>query len=150
MESHSKFDIAAKQLESAIGLFVSNRDKFSVITLAGAADTIFSQLLLDQGKENFTDYSRKMEAEKTGILPTRGEYGKGINDVLSINAIKHMDRDDDEYVEIDLEECSLAAILKAVANYVELAGRETDFIQAFLHWVKLNVDPKRLRYDEYK
>ncbi|OGW05965.1 MAG: hypothetical protein A2889_09510 [Nitrospinae bacterium RIFCSPLOWO2_01_FULL_39_10] len=148
MRSHSKFNIAANQLESAIGLFVSDRDKFSAITLAGAADTIFNQLLLNQGKENFTDHSRKKEAEKTGILLTRGEHGKEINDVLRINALKHMDNNDDDYVEMDLDECALAAILKAVANYIDLAGREVDFIKAFLYWVKLNVDPEKFQNDE--
>lgn len=145
MRSHSKFDIAAKQLESAIGLFISNRDRFSAITLAGAADTILNQLLLNEGKENFTDYSRKKEAEKIGLLRTRGEHGKEINDVLRINALKHMDKNDDDYIEMDLDECALAAISKAVANYVDLAGKEAEFIQAFLYWVKLNVDPKRLQ-----
>ncbi len=38
---YSRFEIAVTQLEAAIGLYVSNRDKFSVITLAGAANTIF-------------------------------------------------------------------------------------------------------------
>src|SRR5665647_281594 len=103
LTSHSKFDIASKQLESAIGLFVSNRDKLSAITLAGAADTILNQLLLNDGKENFTDYLRKKAASKTGVLQTRGEYGKEINDILRINSLKHMDKNDDDYVEMDLE-----------------------------------------------
>ncbi len=150
LRSHSKLDIAANQLESAIGLFVSVRDKFSAITLAGAADTIFNQLLLDQGKENFTGRSRKREVEKTGISRTLGEHGKAINDILRINALKHMDKDDDDYVEMDLDECALASILKAVANYIDLVGREANFIRAFLYWVKLNVDPKRFQNDESK
>ena len=147
MTSHRKCDIASKQLESAIGLFVSNRDKLSAITLAGAADTILNQLLLNDGKENFTDYLRKKAASKTGVLQTRGEYGKEINDILRINSLKHMDKNDDDYVEMDLEECALAAILKAVANYARLAGKQAGFIQAFLHWVRLNVDPQRLQED---
>ena len=145
MKSHSKFDIAAKQLESAIGLFVSDSDKFSAITLAGAADTIFNQLLLEQGKKNFTDHSRKEEAQKTGVLHSLGEHGKEINDILRINELKHLDKNEDEYVEMDLDECALAAIAKAVVNYIGLAGREADFIQAFLCWVKINVDPKKLQ-----
>ena len=79
---------------------------------------------------------------------TRGEHGKEINDVLRINALKHMDNNDDDYVEMDLDECALAAILKAVANYIDLAGREVDFIKAFLYWVKLNVDPEKFQNDE--
>jgi hypothetical protein len=67
LRSHSKLDIATNQLESAIGLFVSDRDKFSAITLAGAADTIFNQLLLDQGKENFTDHLRKKKRQRKHV-----------------------------------------------------------------------------------
>jgi hypothetical protein len=81
-------------------------------------------------------------------LLTRGEYGKEINDVLRINAVKHMDKNDDDYVEMDLDECALATISKAVTNYIDLAGREASFIKAFLYWMKLNVDPKRLQIDE--
>jgi len=145
LRSHSKFDIAANQLESAIGLFVSDRDKFSAITLAGAADTIFNQLLLDQGKENFTDHTRKLVAEKTGMLVVRGEHGREINNILRINALKHMDKNDGEHIVMDLDECALGAILKAVVNYIDLAGREVNFIQAFLYWVELNVDHKKLQ-----
>jgi len=58
-----------------------------------------------------------------------------------------MDDDDDGYIDIELEECALAAILKALANYVILAGRNDAFVQAFLVWVKLNLDPKKFNVD---
>ena len=124
MKSHSKFHIAESQLKSAIELFVSDNDRFSVVTLAGAANTIFNQLLLNQDKENFTDLSRKEEAKKTGVLKNRSEYGREINDILGINSLKHMDTDDDNYVKINLDECALAAVSMAVANYVSLAGKK--------------------------
>jgi hypothetical protein len=144
MTTHTKLDIASKQLEMAIGLYVSGRDKISAITLAGAADGILFQLLLDAGKENFADHMRKAEAETTGILATRGEAGRQMNDVLNINDCKHMDPGDADYVDIDVDGAALGAILKACSNHFELLGKRESFVEAFLYWVRENVDPSRL------
>lgn len=145
-KAYSRLELAANQLEAAIGLFVAGRDKFSVITLAGAADVILSRLVINTGQENFTESILRSKIE-CGTDRTREEVGKEINDNLFINHLKHMDDDDDGYIDIDLEECALAAILKALANYVTLAGRKDAFVQAFLIWVKLNLDPKKYNVD---
>ena len=73
---------------------------------------------------------------------TLQSVGRSINDTLFINDLKHMDEGDDRYIDIDIEGCAIAAILKALANYVILAGRDKDFVQAFLAWVQQNLDPK--------
>jgi hypothetical protein len=137
-QSYQRLDLAANQLETAIGLFVGGHDKFSVITLAGAADGILSQLVNNRGEENFTETFLKKDDDK---MLTRGAMGKHVNDILFINALKHMDERDDGYIILDLEQCAVAAILKAIANYVKLCGHDVDFVQAFLAWVKLNLDP---------
>ena len=65
-----------------------------------------------------------MEVDNGKPERTRVETGKAVNDMLLINALKHFDENDDGIVEVDnLEECAFAAILKAMANYVALAGR---------------------------
>lgn len=46
-------------------------------------------------------------------------------------------------LDINLDECALGAILKALANYVIISGREKDFVKAFLAWVQINLDPKK-------
>lgn len=144
---YTRLELAAHQLEGAISLFVAGRDRFSVITLAGAADVILSRLLINAGLENFTESVLISEIEKGGTDLTREVVGKGINDTLFINHLKHMDDDDDGYIDIELEECALAAILKALANYIILAGRNDAFVQAFLLWVKLNLDPNKYNVD---
>jgi hypothetical protein len=55
IEEYKRFDLAANQLETAIMLFLTGGDKFSAITLAGAADVIFSELVNREEKDNFTD-----------------------------------------------------------------------------------------------
>jgi hypothetical protein len=140
---YSKYELAANQLETAIGLFVGGWDRFSVITLAGAADVILSQLVLNQGKSNFTDHLLSNETDINPDIRTRQQYGREVNNILFINQLKHMDDAEDNLVEFDSDTCAIAAILKAIANIVELGGRELDFVQAFLVWVKLNLDKKK-------
>lgn len=144
MTSHSKLDIAASQLECAVALYVSNRDKVSAITLAGAADVIFSQLLLDKNSENFTDVMILSEFEKTGVLLKRSQAGSNINDVLAINILKHMDPGDSDNVEIDVELSALGAIAKAVCNYIDLGGEKSNAVLAFRAWSTIPANREHL------
>jgi hypothetical protein len=143
IQTFSRLQLAENQLETAIGLFVSGRDRFSVITLAGAADVILCRLVLNLGKENFTDAMIHQSEEERISKEKRASYGREINDTLHINDLKHMDAGEDGYVEMDIEECALAAILKALANCVQIVGHERDYIKGFLAWVRLNLDPNK-------
>lgn len=140
---YSKFELAENQLETAIGLFVSGGDKFSVITLAGAADVILCQLVKNKGKENFTETSLKKDQEALGYNHTVQQYGRVINDLFHINDLKHLDKGEDETVAMDIEECALGAIAKAVVNVVTLTGGKESYIQAFIAWSRLNLDPNK-------
>jgi hypothetical protein len=135
-----RLDLATNQLETAIGLFIGGHDRFSVITLAGAADGIFTQLVNNRGKETFTEILAREDHDETMTVNRMGSH---VNTILFINELKHMDKDDDGYVVMDAEECALATILKALANFVTLRGDEVGFVQAFLLWVRLNLDPRR-------
>lgn len=143
VKTYSRFELAENQLTAAIGLFVSGGDRFSVISLAGAADVILSRLVINSGKENFTETMLRREVERGGNSSTRETYGKGINDTLFINQLKHMDDDDEGFIDMEPEECALAAILKALANYVVLADPQKDIVLAFKAWVRQNLDPKK-------
>jgi hypothetical protein len=133
---HKRLDLALNQLRTAIMLFVTGRDRFSVITLAGAADVILSELVLREGKENFVDTVSKKE----GKSRSRKDVGRDINDEFCINIAKHMDPGDDDYVDIEVEDCAIGAILKALANYNMLDGRDVNLIQGFRYWLSCNVD----------
>jgi hypothetical protein len=146
---HSKLDIARAQLKSAVMLFATAIDRVSAITLAGAADVILSQLLLNAGKRNFSDELMEKEAEKSGVMPARGAHGHAVNNMLMINALKHMDPGDDDYLEMDVLVSSLATMAKSVANYVMLIGdsaHEEDFVKVFKMWATIHA-PKGLDED---
>jgi len=146
---HSKLDIARAQLGSAVMLFANEIDGVSAITLAGAADVILSQLLLNAGKKNFSDELMKKEAETSGVMPARDAHGHAVNNMLMINALKHMDSGDDDFLEMDVFVSSLATVAKAVANYVMLIGvsaHEQDFVKVFKMWATIHA-PKGLDED---
>ncbi len=142
LRTFKRVELAENQLETAIGLFVSGGDRFSVISLAGAADVILCRLVTNTDQENFTETLLKEAIAKGEENETIQTIGRCINDTLFINDLKHMDDGEDGYIDIDIEGCAVAAILKALANYVILAGRDKDFVQAFLAWVQQNLDPK--------
>lgn len=145
--TYTRFELAHNQLEAAIALYITNRDRLSAITLAGAADVILSQLVLRSGKPNFTDLVLQKNIEAGRGAVTREVFGKEVNDTLFINQLKHFDDDAQEVVELDVDECALAAILKALANYVALPEHQRDLVQVFKLWVKQNLDPSKYNID---
>jgi hypothetical protein len=133
---YERFDLALNQLKTAIVLYITKKDRFSIITLSGAADVIFSELVSREEKETFADIIAKEEGKQR----TRQQTGKDINDTLSINLLKHMNPNDSEYIEIDAEECALGAILKALANYSQLEKADQNLIIGFRAWLQTNID----------
>lgn len=142
-QKYSKLSIAESQLETAIDLFINEVDRLSAITLAGAADVLLCQLVLNAGKENFTDVTRKEYPDENGEIESRGVHGRQINDLCFINELKHMNPGAPEFVTLDIDSCALTAILKAITNHVILTGSHSGHVKAFLQWVKLNLDPQK-------
>ncbi|HAU0164806.1 TPA: hypothetical protein JBF07_04615 [Legionella pneumophila] len=141
--TYKRFQLASNQLETAIMLFLTKIDKLSAITLAGAADVILSELVNREGKKNFTELLLEKENEER----SREEVGNEINNLLCINALKHFDKGDLEHIEMDEEESAVATILKALANYNMLEGKNDKLIIAFRYWVSVNLDPERYNFD---
>lgn len=144
----SKLALAQRQLETAIGLFVSRRDRLSAITLAGAADGILHGLVLNAGKQPFSDYAMAVREALSGETPARAKYAKHINDQLNINDLKHMDEGGNDEVTFDPDISALGAILKAIANHHVLIPEHPDFIKAMLHWTWMFYDGKKITEDE--
>lgn len=143
-------EIAVRQLETAVSMFLNDRDRFSVITLAGAASNILSQLVRNKGKEPFIDYSRKVYNSMRGFTPPRAKYNKYINDKLGINALKHHLAGAATHIELDEQKAAEDAITKAIADYTKIKGQEEPFVQAFLAWTWKNRDGKQIMEDYEK
>jgi hypothetical protein len=132
VEKHSKLDIATRQLETAVHLYLGGDDRYSVITLAGAANSILTALVLKAGKEPFADYARRAHDAIKGSMPPRGKFMSHLNRALGINALKHMDQGDDEIVEFNIDKSSRDTVLIALSNYRKLTGKDEPFMVAFL------------------
>jgi len=145
LQTYQRLDLASRQLETAIGLFIGGHDKFSVITLAGAADGLLSQLVANKGEKTFVE-TLAGESDDSATS-SRGAMGTHVNRLLFINAVKHMDDGDDGILTLDLFNWAFAAIMIAVADLVTLQGRGVNFVEAFLLWVKQNLDPNTYNID---
>ncbi len=143
---YHKFDIARGQLETAIRLFlVDGCDMFSAITLAGAAGEVLHQLVLRAGKRPFVDYTVKVhDWKKLGPTPSRGAVMKYIHKLLFINEMKHHNKDAQDIIQLDAEECALAAIMKAIVDYKTLTGSETDAMKALFAWCYQNLESEQM------
>lgn len=146
--TESKLALAQQQLETAIGLFVSRRDRVSAITLAGAADGILHGLVLKAGKQPFADYAMGVREAMSGETPAKAKYARHINDKLNINDLKHMDEGASDVVTLDVDISALGSILKAIANHHTLVPEHPPFIQAMLQWTWMFYDGKRIVEDE--
>ena len=71
-----KLALAQQQLETAIGLFVSRRDRVSAITLAGAADGILHGLVIKAGKAPFADYAMEVREALSGETPAKAKFAR--------------------------------------------------------------------------
>lgn len=143
----TKLALAQQQLETAIGLFVSRRDRISAITLAGAADGILHGLVLRAGKQPFSDYAMGVSEALSGNTPAKAKFAKHINDKLNINDLKHMDEGGGDDVTFDLDMSALGAILKAIANHHTLVPEDPGFIKAMLQWTWMFYDGESIRED---
>jgi hypothetical protein len=140
---YSRFELAKNQLVAAFGLFATGRDRYSVITLAGAADVIFSQLLIRKGIDNFSDHMAELERSEGVSGASRTSTGKSMNDLLFINHMKHLDPDDSVEIEIEIEECALGALAKAMVNYRTLTSEKDPIFLAFVLWSIRNLDREK-------
>lgn len=143
-ERYHKSEIARRQLETAVHLFLSGRDRSSVITLAGASSVILDRLVRNEGKEPFVDYACRVHRELIGHSPKRRSYSHHIDKRLGVIAHKHLSKDDDETVELDLEKMACDALTRALADYVTLYGQEEPFVKAFFNWAWKSKDGKTL------
>jgi hypothetical protein len=132
---YQRKEIAKAQLSTAASLFLKGMDLSSVITLAGAASNILTQLVRNAGKVPFIDYARDvythLEKAKT---PSRQSYNHHIDKLLGVSAHKHMGEKCHITVTLDLEKCAPYALTRAIADYVTLYGQDDDFVKAFLSW----------------
>lgn len=144
--------IAQHQLRTAVGLFLSGVDYASVITLAGASGEILSGILLKKGKQPFSETARHIYHSIHGEMPRKKSYKHKIHKSFGISHLKHMGKGDEEFIEIDLEDCALKSLIASMGDYVKLNGSQEQFVIKFYNWIWTNYDGPEImaQYEQLK
>lgn len=136
-ETLSNLEIAHRQIERAIVLFLDDRDYVSALTLAGAAEEILGKLLNKEGKEHWLDSIskgalralgfRKRELQTPEALQTKKEIANIANRYK--NTFKHHNNDGTITLLVDVAAAEM--IDRAISNYFDLTKRETGAMGKF-------------------
>lgn len=133
----SNLEIAHRQIERAIALFLDEEDFVSALTLAGAAEEILRKLLNREGKEHWLDSIstgalkalgfRKRELGSTEALRAKKEIANIAN--RHKNAFKHYNSDGTVTLLVDVAAAEM--IERAISNYFDLTRRKTGAMERF-------------------
>ena len=132
-----KTDIAVKQLETAIKLFLERKDYICAITLAGASEEILGKLVERVGKK---------PAIKSSIESLKTIYSINISDKELIskhlnfarNTLKHANVTDEDKVELDAQTEAISLILRAIDNLIRLDKSVSYNTPNFFVWLNNN------------
>lgn len=136
-ETLSNLEIAHRQIERAIVIFLDDKDYVSALTLAGAAEEVLGKLLNKEEKEHWLDSIskealqalgfRKEEAQSQEATRVKKEIANSVNQHK--NRFKHYSQD--EEVALLVDEAAAKMISRAISNYFELTQRKTGAMGKF-------------------
>lgn len=118
IEKFEKQEIGARQLEMALRIFFAEGDLFSVITLAGAAEEIFGQLLLQRESQGRSPLRSVLDLLRPG--KGAGAAGKGWSA-----------HETDLFIHMDARQEALFLLGRAVDDYRALTGAVSPAMQRF-------------------
>lgn len=136
-ETLSNLEIAHRQIERAIVLFLDERDYVSALTLAGAAEEILGKLLNKEGKEHWLDSISKGALKALGFRKKELEMPEALKakrEIVNIsnrhkNTFKHYNSDETITLLVDVAAANM--IDRAISNYFDLTQRETGAMGRF-------------------
>lgn len=130
----TRFEIAERQLDRALELFLEHDDYPCAITLAGASEEILGKLLELEGREHSLE-----EFIQTCVVAGKQTYGKDWSGRTFAsmanyfrNGLKHLT---DEHPLTIPREAAVEILDRAISNYWKLAGKETRKIREFIESV---------------
>jgi hypothetical protein len=134
IQEHDRKSMAFTQLETALRLFFEGRDHYSVITLAGAADETFGQILKADGRQSslatLTEATAAIHLAVFGAaLETKKEVGDRANHAR--NALKHWDPSQPLGVSFDAVEEAEDMLDRAIGNSWRLEHRLSPAMERF-------------------
>jgi hypothetical protein len=135
MKIHKK-EIAKRQIDTAISLFLNEQDYLPVITLAGAGEEILGKLLARSSKKNMVDYLKQLDKRLSG-----GREFKVVNQEINgfRNSLKHANDESEDEIDItENQEHAIAMITRALTNYAMFDGNISKQMKNFYNWLRDN------------
>jgi hypothetical protein len=132
MKLHKK-EIAKRQIDAAIELFLAGKDYLSVVTLAGAGEEILGKLLVRHSKKNMVDYLKELDKRLSG-----GREFRIVNQEINgfRNSLKHAnDETEDEINVVEGREHAIAMLSRSLTNYALFEGSLSKKMEHFLQWL---------------
>ena len=139
-ETYDRLLLAKGQLDTALDLFLDQKNYPAAITLAGAAEEIFGHAFTLSGGKSTLDSSYESMAQLHTLLHG-GELNKKTfvaKENLARDALKHLQRDKGSTITLDIEEAACWMLVRAIQN-----GRKLNFefarFQDFDNWFYENI-----------
>jgi len=135
-ETHDKLDIADEMLDSAIQSLIESKHFFVALNLACVAEELYGQHIRLCGGQN----------SQSGLIQLAEVIARADGDVNTTqkelwnasvalkNSIKHLDSQEDRYIEADITKEAISAIYLALANHQKLSRKFTPNIQRFIEF----------------
>ena len=126
--TYQKVEIAQRQLDTAIRLFLEGKDLFSVVTLAGAAEEILGKALEHRGLtsalRNISEIGARVSAAFDNRPATAQEIRNRAN--YARNHLKHHDDPNAAAVAVDIRQEAIDMLSRAFDNATMLDGPWSD------------------------
>jgi len=139
-ETYDRLVLAKGQLDTALALFLDEKNYASAITLAGAAEEIFGRSLALVGGKSALEKSYETMAEVHATI-----HGAELNKKSYIakenfarDALKHLQNDKGPTITIDLEEAACWLLVRAIQNGGKL-NFEFERSRDFKNWFYENI-----------
>lgn len=131
----SKILVAKTQIDTAIELFLSDKDFVSALTLAGAAEEILGSIL-KRGNSNYILHDLHQWYQQAKNDPIKfGPFSKLAN--FTRNTLKHANESTEDEVEVFRWE-AVQMLMRAMTNWHKLGQTPDDVMLKFNAWIKAN------------
>lgn len=133
----TKVEIALKQLETAIDLFLQKQDYICAITLVGAAEEILGKLATRTGKISAHKTLSDSLLKKCNLSITEKELNdKYLN--FARNTLKHLNCNIGYKIELEADTEAISMILRTINNLYILDNSVSYYTPEFLAWIDKN------------
>lgn len=131
--THDKLDIADEMLDGAIKAFLESKQFFVALNLASVAEELYGKLIRLNGGMNsqnsLIDLAKAIARIDGNVELTDSDLFKV--SVMHKNGIKHLDTEEQRFIEIDVEDEARSAIGCALTNHTLLERQFTPTVQRF-------------------